>query len=211
MVDRLFLLHDDHPGSQGARNLGQFGIEGVFRVPKHILDVTEPSVYLVNLVPSQFAILVHTVQVGVERLGDLPNLRQDLFTVGEDDENIFLHFFVGSRVNDRLRNLGLIHIKVPSQRSPQDTFESPDAIPRNYTSNVSNVHGEERLLAMGIAVLRPSSLILDIIEERGLVVVEGSPDLLGLAMRLKTMTTSVGTIYITQSSNIPGQKIRQLP
>lgn len=64
---------------------------------------------------------------------------------------------------------------------------------------------------MGIAVLRPSSLILDIIEERGLVVVEGSPDLLGLAMRLKTMTTSVGTIYITQSSNIPGQKIRQLP
>lgn len=78
----------------------------------------------------------------------------------------------------------MVHVKITAECSPEDTFKCADPLLGNDTSHEANVHLREALLAMGIAIQTPRSMLLDIAKERRLVIIEGLTDILRLSMGL---------------------------
>jgi hypothetical protein len=77
----------------------------------------------------------------------------------------------------RLGNLGLVHVQVASQRSPEYALKGGHAVPRDDTGHETDVHARERSLDLGGLVM-----LLDILQQGRVVVVGRRPDLLDVAV-----------------------------
>lgn len=103
--------------------------------------------------------------------------------MSEDDENILVDFLVGHRVDNGLRDLRLVHVKVSAQGAPKDTLKCSDAIPGDNTSNESNVHFREALLTLGVSILA-RGVVLNIAEQGSFIVVKGLTNVFCLCVGL---------------------------
>lgn len=212
VIDSLLLLDNDHPSSERASDLRELGIKGVLGVTQDIVDIVQTGVDLMDLVSPKLAVLIDVVQIRPKRLGNLSDLCNDFFTVSKDHENVLMNLFVGAWINNRLRNLGLVHVKVTTQGAPQDAFERSNAVSRDNTCYEADVHNRERLLNLSVTVLAAGTLLLDVSEQRRLIVVEGLTDLLRVAMCLNRCqhTRLHRSHNQTNKNNAPYRKIRQL-
>lgn len=137
-----------------------------------------------NLLPSELAVFINAVQIGAERLRDLSDLRQNFFTMRENDEDILVNLFIVRGVNDGFRNLRLVHVEIASQGTPEDALKSTNPVSWNDTRDKANVHDGERLLALSITILASGNLVLNIPEQGGFVVVERLSDLIRMTVGL---------------------------
>lgn len=103
--------------------------------------------------------------------------------MSEDDKDILVDFLVGHRVDNGLRDLRLVHVKVSTQGAPEDTLERSNSVSGDNTSNESNVHFREALLTLGVSILT-RGVVLNIAEQGSFIVVEGLTNVFCLCMGL---------------------------
>lgn len=92
--------------------------------------------------------------------------------MSKDDKNILGDGLVGGRVDERLGDLGLVHVKVTTESSPENTLKGGNTVSGNDTSYKANIHAGEGPLHIGSAVV-----VFDILQERGVVVVDRGANL----------------------------------
>ena len=101
--------------------------------------------------------------------------------MGEDHENILACFFVVLRIDDSFWDLGLVHVQIASQCSPENAFEGCKSFAGNDTTDETDIHGCERLLITDIAV-RTTFFSFRVAQERGIIIIQGLSDVFGLSM-----------------------------
>ena len=191
VVNSFFLLDDNHPSRERASNLRELRIKSALGSAEHIAHIAKSSVDLVDLITSQFAVLIDAIQRGTQRLGDLSNFGKDILAMSKDHKDTLVNLLVVDGVNDCLRNLRLVHVEVTAQGTPQDAFESTNAVLGDDTSNETDVHLLEALLAVVITVRTTGSVLFDITEKRSLVVIEGLANVFRLGVGLFLTLVSI--------------------
>lgn len=186
LVCSLFLGDEDHPGRQRLSNLSQLSLQSVLSVPQHVLEIVQSDVDLVDLITTLVAVLIDLVKLSPHGLGDLANLGENLFAVGKNDKDILVDSLVGRGVDQGLRDLGLVHVQVATQRTPKNTLKGTNAVTRNDTSDEANVHAGKRSVGIG-----GRAVLLDILQERGVVVLGRVPNLLHIAVSAVKEATSL--------------------
>lgn len=81
---------------------------------------------------------VDGVESGAHTLGHLSNLGQEGVPVGEDDENILPGLRSCHGIDERLGDIGMIHIQVSAQYAPQNPLEGWDTSSVNGTCDESS-------------------------------------------------------------------------
>ena len=177
VINSLLLANENHPGRKRLRDLGKLSLECLLGVAKDVLHIVKSSVDLVDLVPAQITVLIDIVHLGAHGLGNTANLGEDLLAVSKDDKDVLEDGLVGGGIDQRLGNLGLIHVEVTAEGTPEDALKGSDAVSADDTGDETNVHAREGTLDVGGGVM-----LLDILQQRGVVVVGGRSNLLDVAV-----------------------------
>ena len=177
VIDSLLLANENHPGRKRLRDLRELSLERLLSVAKDVLDIVKSGVDLVNLVPAQIAVLIDIVHLGAHGLGNAADLGEDLLAVGKDNEDVLENRLVGGGIDQRLGDLGLVHVKVTTEGTPKDALKGSDAVSADNTGDETDVHAGEGALDIGGGVV-----LLDILQQRGVVVVGGCSNLLDVAV-----------------------------
>jgi hypothetical protein len=137
LVDELLLPDHILPGTQTLANSNELATPGDSGVVEHSLQVLETSGDLAEGVRALVDIGVDREQGGAHGLRDLANLGQEAFTVSEDDEDILEGLFVGRRVGEGLINVGVVHVQVATENTPEDAFKDGDTAALDGACNES--------------------------------------------------------------------------
>ena len=121
-------------------------IQSALRVAKDVGEILQPSIDFVDLVSPELAVLIDIVNICAQALRDLSNLGNNLLAMSEDDEDVLVDLFVVLRVDNGVRDFGLVHVEVATQRSPKDALKRTHPLARDDPSYKANVHHAEALL-----------------------------------------------------------------
>lgn len=86
-------------------------------------DVLQPRVDLSQGVVALVRVGVDGVQSGTHGFSDLADLGEELLAVGEDDEDVLADFGSGGGVDEDLVDVGVVHVKIAAQDTPEDSLK----------------------------------------------------------------------------------------
>lgn len=134
LVDELLPVNSILPALQRVRNLGQLGLSRRFGIVQDMSDILQSCVNLPQGVVALVGISVDRVQRGTHRFSDLADLGKKLLAMGEDDEDVLADFGSSGWVDEDLLDVGVVHIKVATQDTPEDSFKGRNTTAVDGTS-----------------------------------------------------------------------------
>lgn len=191
LVDGLLFDNNILPASDALADLEQLAATTRSSVVQHILNILKATHDFSKGIHSLVSIGIDGVKGCAQTLRDLADFGQERITMGEDDEDVLSSLLASDRVDEGLDNIGVIHVKVASKDTPQNTLErrQPGALDRSRhesslnsacsSSIWSNDLLEIKLDSRGIVVLAVFML-----QQRCRAVVKGGSDLGLLVHRL---------------------------
>lgn len=126
LVNALLLCHCVLPALDAVSNLHQLSLSRCTRVVQHIPNVLQSGRHLPQRIGTLVAVGVDRVKRPAHGLGDLPDLREELLSMCEDDEYVLPGLRSSSRVDEDLVNVGVVHIQIATQDTPEDPLERRD-------------------------------------------------------------------------------------
>lgn len=78
-------------------------------------------------------------ECGSHAFGDSADLVENGRPMSEDNEDVLVCFFFSDGVLEWLVDIRVIHVEIPAEKTPKDSFEGCDACPRDRSSDKSAI------------------------------------------------------------------------
>ena len=117
-VDSLLLDNNVLPARETFANLHKFCMSTGTRVVQRDSDILDTGRYFTKRIGTILGVGVDRVERSAHALGDLADFSQEGVPVGEDDENVLPGLHSCHRIDERLDDIGVVHIQVPTQYTP---------------------------------------------------------------------------------------------
>ena len=123
LINHLLLPHHVLPARETLSDANELRAPTQTRVDHHQLQILQTALDLAQRVVPPLRIGIDRVQRRAHRLGDLPDLGEQRVPVRKDDEHVLPRLDARHGVDERMLNVGVVHVQVPAEDPPEHSLE----------------------------------------------------------------------------------------
>jgi len=123
LINDPLLEHRVFPAGDALSNGFKFKTTSTLGIGECHANILEPICDVLNSIATFVGTSVDGVNSRTHGLSDLANLAQQNITMSEDDEHILARLRERHRVDERLLDVGVVHVEVAAENTPKDPLK----------------------------------------------------------------------------------------
>ena len=142
LINRLLLANEILPAKQTFANSNELGTAGATCIVQGQLEVLDPCSHLAERLDTLVRVWVDRVDGCTKGLGDPADFCKQCLAMREDDKDVLVRRVTGCSIDERIGNVCVVHVKVTTKNTPEDTLEGRQASAIDYTGDKPNRYSE---------------------------------------------------------------------